>query len=201
MNIKFKNTERSEIQLNEGRYNAVVTGVFQIGSNKYNQQPLDSLMIEFSILGEDHEIVDKTYEIFISDMAPNSKLCRFLESWRGRPFTSIELKDFDISKIIMKPLTIHLQKKIGSKGTSYFTSSEPEALEIDSSDIDQLVTIQYDFETNGFSQQELSKLPKVPLQFIQSSVEYEDYEKSSRQSNYVSSRKDARTSLITEEPF
>jgi len=56
---------------------------------------------------------------FTLSMNEKSKLRKFLESWRGAPFTDDQAKSFDVTKLIDIPCLVSLIHKTSKSGTVY----------------------------------------------------------------------------------
>lgn len=201
MNIHFKKISPNST-LEVGTYRAVVTGIIETGRNKSFKDPINSIMIEFTILGGSNNELGKVYNLYAADLASNSKLRLFLEQWRGRNFTSSEIEDFQIETILKQPLEIDVIEIVGRKGTTYFSVSEPSNLTLSSSLIDNLVTVKYDFQTDGFSDIVLDRLPEQAVKFITYSLEYQEYQdQSSSYAGSSISRQNKDSDNNTDVPF
>ncbi len=63
-------------------------------------------------------------EIYTLSLNERANLRRVLEGWRGRPFTEVDLKGFDITNLLGKPCLIDIaQKAKASGGTKSVASS------------------------------------------------------------------------------
>jgi hypothetical protein len=106
--------------LSAATHPAVCTQVIFIGPQKSEYQGVPSIKrkvkIRFEVpservtwtdregqQGEGPKVIWATYTATITK---NSKLKEHLESWRGRPFTEVELKRFDLKNILGKPCLI-----------------------------------------------------------------------------------------------
>jgi hypothetical protein len=58
-------------------------------------------------------------KFYTMSLSPKASLTADLESWRSRPFTPEELKEFDLDNILGKPCQINVIHKKSDKGKTY----------------------------------------------------------------------------------
>lgn len=113
----------------EGLFEAVCYRVIDMGSqeNYFDAGKSDhKVMLSFEIQDEDAGrmtdgrpfSVHKQYTVSLNEKA---NLRKHLEAWRGKKFTSDELKGFDLSNLLGKPAQVQVMHKPSKDGTRVFT--------------------------------------------------------------------------------
>ena len=116
-------TERTPA-LEAGVYTAVCTMVVDLGI-QYNQtfnKSTEQVKILWNVVGETVEINGETLprqigKDFTNSLNEKSTLRKMLTSWRGRPFTADELKEFDLTKLLGASCQLQLIHKENERGT------------------------------------------------------------------------------------
>lgn len=109
--------------LEDGVYMAICNGVIDLGiqsNEQFGNKSSRKMMIQWQIVGENVEIngeklprrMQKQYGFSLNSKA---NLRKDLEAWRGRAFTSEELKGFDLTNIINVPcqLQVLVKERVG----------------------------------------------------------------------------------------
>lgn len=114
-------------QINEGTYVAVCTGVIDLGSqyNEFYKKSREEVLIIWTLPYELIETessgalprqVSNNYSATISGA---SRLRGALEGWRGKAFTSDELKSFDLRNILGAPCLVTVKRIVSKTGREY----------------------------------------------------------------------------------
>lgn len=120
-NMEFETTP-------EGTFEAVCYRVIDMGSqeNYFDTSKSDhKVMLSFEIQDEDAGrmtdgrpfSVHKQYTVSLHERAT---LRKHLEAWRGKKFTADELKGFDLSNLLGKPVVVQVMHKDSKDGTKTF---------------------------------------------------------------------------------
>lgn len=96
--------------------------------------------------GEEPRLISKEFTL---SMNPKSGLRKFLDTWRGTPFTDEESKKFDVAKLIGVPCMLSVgQKKSKSSGNIYNTIDSAVAIPKGVNAPDQIgESVEINFET------------------------------------------------------
>lgn len=109
----------------EGVFQAVCIDVVELGlvTTTFKGEPYTRRMSEIRwLLEEVDEKTGKPFMVlrrFTESLSKKSALRPFLESWRGKAFTSEELDGFDIEKLVGANAQIQIIHNPGSDGTVY----------------------------------------------------------------------------------
>ena len=116
-------TERAPA-LEAGVYTGVCTMVIDLGVqyNKTFDKSTEQVKILWNVVGETVEINGETLprqigKDFTNSLNDKSTLRKMLTSWRGKPFTQEELKDFDLTKLLGASCQLQLIHKESERGT------------------------------------------------------------------------------------
>jgi hypothetical protein len=109
----------------EGSHPAVCDMVVDLGIQQGGRfDPKHQVYLRWQIPGErikiDNEdkpaIIGRTFTLSLSD---KSNLRPFLRTWRGRDFTSEEIRGFDITKLAGQPCLLSVTHREGNDGNTY----------------------------------------------------------------------------------
>lgn len=121
----------------EGTHRAVCSGIAILGTYDEEFQGVEKkqkkVRIFFELPDETREYDGKTEPTKISkefsfSWSDKSNLYKFINNWRGKPYTPEELKQFNLPNIISAPCLLTIQHKIGkTSGKQYaeITSATP----------------------------------------------------------------------------
>ena len=109
--IVAENTTATFTPPDAGTYTAVMRAMIDLGtqSSTYEGEHKSArkIMLKFEITDADNRRSDGTAHTvskrFTASLHERAALRKFLEAWRGRPFTPEELKGFDLTKLLGQP--------------------------------------------------------------------------------------------------
>lgn len=109
--IVFENSTSSFNPPDAGTYTAVLIGMIDLGTQmstfEGEAKTARKIMLKFEITDSDNRRSDGTAHTvskrFTASLHERAALRKFLEAWRGRPFTPEELKGFDLAKLLGLP--------------------------------------------------------------------------------------------------
>lgn len=108
----------------EGVYNVVCTGIIDQGMqvNEKFKNTSQKVRLIFELIGETYELNEEEHtrqvgRDFTLSLGEKSNLRAFLQSWRGKAFTSEELNGFDLKNILGKAGQLQIIHKEGENGT------------------------------------------------------------------------------------
>lgn len=124
MSLFAKETMERTPPLEEGVYEAVCTGLIDLGRqyskqfDKYN----DQVRLVWDVLGEtvkfgDKEVPRQVFADLTVSLDEKSNLRKLLQSWRGKAFTSEELKGFDLRNVLGVGGQVQIIHKPTDRGT------------------------------------------------------------------------------------
>lgn len=106
--IVFENSTTSFAPPDAGTYTAVLIAMIDLGTQtstfEGEAKAARKIMLKFEITDSDNRRSDGTAHTvskrFTASLHERAALRKFLEAWRGRPFTPEELKGFDLAKLL-----------------------------------------------------------------------------------------------------
>ena len=109
--IVFENATSTFTPPDAGTYTAVMRAMIDLGSQSSTfegeTKSARKIMLKFEITDPDNRRSDGTAHTvskrFTASLHERAALRKFLEAWRGRPFTPEELKGFDLAKLLGLP--------------------------------------------------------------------------------------------------
>lgn len=120
--------------------------------------------------GEQPYTLGKEFTLSLNEKAT---LRKFLESWRGKPFTDEEAKAFDITVLLDKPCmlnVIHKVSKTGGKTYAEIASVSPMMKGIT---CPERITELFQFSYDPFEQWRFDQLPEWLKEKVKTSIEFE----------------------------
>ena len=121
----------------EGTHRAVCSGIAVLGTYDEEYQGVEKkqkkIRIFYELPDETREYDGKTEPTKISkeftfSWSDKANLYKFINNWRGKPFTADELKKFNVFSVVSAPCLLTIQHKIGkTSGKQYaeITSATP----------------------------------------------------------------------------
>ena len=114
--IVFENATSTFTPPDAGTYTAVMRAMIDLGTQSSTfegeTKSARKIMFKFEITDPDNRRQDGTAHTvskrFTASLHERAALRRFLEAWRGRPFTPEELKGFDLAKLLGLPCLLAL---------------------------------------------------------------------------------------------
>lgn len=114
-------------QINEGTYVAICTGVIDLGSqyNEFYKKSREEALIIWTL---PYELIEtesgealprQVSNSYSATLSGASRLRGVLEGWRGKAFTSDELKSFDLRNILGAPCLVTVKRVVGKTGREY----------------------------------------------------------------------------------
>lgn len=109
--IVFENSTSTFTPPDAGTYTAVMRAMIDLGTQSSTfegeAKSARKIMLKFEITDSDNRRSDGTAHTvskrFTASLHERAALRKFLEAWRGRPFTPEELKGFDLAKLLGLP--------------------------------------------------------------------------------------------------
>ena len=109
--IVFENATSTFTPPDAGTYTAVMRAMIDLGTQSSTfegeAKSARKIMFKFEVTDPDNRRQDGTAHTvskrFTASLHERAALRKFLEAWRGRPFTPEELKGFDLTKLLGQP--------------------------------------------------------------------------------------------------
>ena len=138
MALKISGETSDYEPLPEGQHNAICYRVVDFGTREEQWQdnpPKKRTTLHITWEVPDVKLDDgRPYSIskkYTASLNENSALFKDLVTWRGRPFTPEELKEFDVSKLIGLPAILHIEHNNTDSGVRARTNGifKPDSFE------------------------------------------------------------------------
>jgi hypothetical protein len=113
--------KREYPQAPEGLHQAVCCDVMGYKTDAQSQYP-DRDMVRITFQTEAADAEGKRYLVMRSfgrTLSPKGKLRPFLESWRGRKFTPVELAEFDLEALIGVNCQLQIVHELSTNGNEF----------------------------------------------------------------------------------
>lgn len=179
MSLIAKNSGEKMPPIEEGTYQAVCTGIIDLGlqkSEKY-EKTYQKIMIMWSfptetITTKDEEIARVISKEYTNSLGEKSNLTKDLQAWRGKNFTQEELEGFNLTNVLNIPCLmqiIHDERN----GNTYPKISSIMALPKDMQKVDkQLENIIFDMDEDK-TWNDWDKIPNWIKEKIKRAENYE----------------------------
>jgi hypothetical protein len=155
-----------------GMHNAVCYRVIDLGTQESEYQGNKTVKRQIVISWEIDELMKdgKRFTVssfYTASLNEKSKLRPMLESWRGRPFTEVELEGFNLENIIGKPCMVNLVENEKGKMRVASVSPLPKGMQAIT-----LTNATEHFDLDKFNDVQFNDLPDGLKKIIVLSPEY-----------------------------
>lgn len=178
-----KPSKTSDVPLLEaGVYIARCVKMIHIGTNVENilgeDKTLNKVRLYFEIPSETYVFNEEKgeqprmmSEEFTLSLHENANLRKFLEFWRGKSFTEKDLEDFDLAKLLEKPLMITVSHKTTKAGKEFACITGSSKM-MKGQKCPKQITPTFEFSYEPFDVKKMDDLPDWIKEKVVTSVEY-----------------------------